>query len=306
MELLTDSQKSETIKHAVNNLAVQLSSVKEHVDDSKTNREKFQSIYEVDHQNINTDEINTDEITPDEITTKQQLKTTNNHSDNIQTSIYEFSVSTLDRKLKEIKRNKHNKYTKTRCNSLDNVHRKKMSLHLNQDQVSDKINNITIMMNPSKLINEHLNEIQLRIIGHTRAAIMYGKREKIIGYPVTILSSFITSAIMMSITSDSLHNKEVIKYISLTLSIISFLFSVSRDYLNFARKFQSHDLSSKLYTTLLRSTEVRLIKNHLSKDDKRDVFKDIVDQMSIIEQYETPIPVDIDNKIRKDHIELNS
>ena len=149
-----------------------------------------------------------------------------------------------------------------------------------------------------------MSEIQLRIIGHTRAAISYEKKEKVIGYPVTILSSFLTSAIMMSITGDSSNDRDVIKYISLTLSITSFLFSVSRDYLNFARKFQSHDLSSKLYTTLIRSVEVRLINNHLDNDEKRDIFKDIVDQMSIIEQYETPVPAGIDSKVRRDHAEM--
>ena len=173
---------------------------------------------------------------------------------------------------------------------------------------SNRNTGVKIMMSPSKLINEHLSEIQLRIVGHTRAAKMYEKRDKIIGYPVTILSSFLTSAIMMSIANDNngFEVKTAIKYISLTLSIMSFLFSVSRDYLNYSRKFQSHDLSSKLYTTLLRSTEVRLIKTHLDECERRDIFKDIVDQMSIIEQYETPIPSKIDKNVRieRDLMEL--
>jgi hypothetical protein len=210
---------------------------------------------------------------------------------------YEFSISTLDRKLKEIKNAKKNKYNKNRRHSFtmhEDMPIKRISDNSNQN------NGVKIMMSPSKLINEHLNEIQLRIVGHTRSAKMYEKKDKIIGYPVTILSSFLTSSIMMSITNDndSSKSKSIIKYISLTLAILSFLFSVSRDYLNYSRKFQSHDLSSKLYTTLLRSTEVRLIKNNLDEAERRDIFKDIVDQMSIIEQYETPIPSRIDNKVR--------
>jgi hypothetical protein len=210
---------------------------------------------------------------------------------------YEFSISTLDRKLKEIKNAKKNKYNKNRRHSFtmhEDMPIKRISDNSNQN------NGVKIMMSPSKLINEHLNEIQLRIVGHTRSAKMYEKKDKIIGYPVTILSSFLTSSIMMSITNDndSSKSKTIIKYISLTLAILSFLFSVSRDYLNYSRKFQSHDLSSKLYTTLLRSTEVRLIKNNLDEAERRDIFKDIVDQMSIIEQYETPIPSRIDNKVR--------
>ena len=38
--------------------------------------------------------------------------------------------------------------------------------------------------------------------------------------------------------------------------------------------------------------------------EKRYIFKDIVDQMSIIEQYEKPVPVGIDSKVRKDHAEM--
>jgi hypothetical protein len=207
---------------------------------------------------------------------------------------YEFSISTLDRKLKEIKNAKKNKYKKNRRHSLA-MHE---DIPIKRGSDNSNLNNgVKIMMSPSKLINEHLGEIQLRIVGHTRSAKMYEKKDKIIGYPVTILSSFLTSAIMMSITNDN-EGKTIIKYISLTLSVMSFLFSVSRDYLNYSRKFQSHDLSSKLYTTLLRSTEIRLIKTHLEEDERRDIFKDIVDQMSIIEQYETPIPSRIDNKVR--------
>jgi hypothetical protein len=228
-------------------------------------------------------------------------ESSNGPDDHVNTinNCYEFSISTLDRKLKEIKKAKKNKYKKNRRHSLtmtEDIPIKRGLDNFNQN------NGVKIMMSPSKLINEHLGEIQLRTVGHTRAAKMYEKRDKIIGYPVTILSSFLTSAIMMSITNNSDNSDSkgnpIIKYISLTLSVMSFLFSVSRDYLNYSRKFQSHDLSSKLYTTLIRSTEVRLIKTHLDEAERRDIFKDIVDQMSIIEQYETPIPSRIDNKVR--------
>ena len=274
------------------------------------NRTKFRTISE--RETLNTDaNINTDEMGTDD---------TDGSDDSPRNicNIDEFSISTLDRKLKELKKiKKGNKgVRKTRRHSLSEtdsgndkdayMYAAPTSHQINSSQqfTNNRMNNVTIMMNPSKLINEHMSEIQLRIIGHTRSAISYEKKEKIIGYPVTILSSFLTSAIMMSISGDDSNDKNVLKYISLTLSITSFLFSVSRDYLNFAKKFQSHDLSSKLYTTLLRSVEVRLINNHLGKDEKRDIFKDIVDQMSIIEQYETPVPAGIDAKVRRDHAEM--
>lgn len=276
-------------------------------------RTKFKTISE--RETINTDaNINTSTDGTDG--TDDSVGSGSSESPRNAYNIHEFSISTLDRKLKQlkqIKKGNKGKVRKTRRHSLSvsdtdkenyTYDIPKPQMTSSQQVTTNRMNNVTIMMNPSKLINEHMSEIQLRIIGHTRAAISYEKKEKVIGYPVTILSSFLTSAIMMSISGDSSNDRDVIKYISLTLSITSFLFSVSRDYLNFARKFQSHDLSSKLYTTLLRSVEVRLINNHLDKDEKRDIFKDIVDQMSIIEQYETPVPAGIDSKVRRDHAEM--
>lgn len=165
--------------------------------------------------------------------------------------------------------------------------------------ILDELNKTNcILIKPNILIRENLNEIKIRIIAHTTASIMYEKKEKYLGYPITILSSFLSSTIMLEISNDNAVTKNVFTYISLCLSIISFLLSISRQYFEFARKFQSHDLSSKLYTTLLRSVESRLIKNHINNEERRDIYKDLVDQMSIIEQYETQIPKHIDTIIR--------
>jgi hypothetical protein len=256
------------------------------------NRTKFRTIHENETGNTD-DEINTDEHTyntPEE--------------DSMHANVAVFSVTSLNRKLTQTQNSPCNiQKSETRRWSITKPSNRRsnninISDNSNQALSQDRMNAVTITMNPSKLIKDHLCEIQLRIIGHTRTAISYEKKDKIIGYPVTILSSFITSAIMMKIAGDATNNQNIIKYVSLSLSVMSFLFSVSRDYLNYAKKHQSHDLSAKLYTTLLRSVEVRLIKNHLGKEDKREIFKDIIDQMSIIEQYETPIPTGIDNKVR--------
>ena len=155
-------------------------------------------------------------------------------------------------------------------------------------------------MNPSALIRANLNEIQLRIIGHTRAAEQYLRRNKILGFPIMIMIPFTSSTIMMSIAMDDedSYNKEIVKYVGLFLSILSFILSASQNYLNYIEKYQSHELSSKLYTTLLRSMELRLIEKKLSLDVKRTIFKEIVDQMSIIEQYEDPVPIKVDKWVR--------
>jgi hypothetical protein len=222
-----------------------------------------------------------------------------NHSNNI---------SDLNRKLKDLDRNiKQSKIQREKSFFHNKVKSKKNRDEFNINTDIIKSDNVPIMIDPSLLISEHLNEMQLRMIGHTRAAILYEKKEKILGFPVTIISSFTTSSIMLDMTKDNDKTDNslyYIKYISLILSIISFVFSILRDYLNYAKRFQSHDLSSKLYTTLVRSVEVRLIKTHLSKEDRQDIFKDIVDQMSIIEQYETPIPHNILARVRKEVMKI--
>ena len=213
----------------------------------------------------------------------------------------EYSVSSLNRELKKIG-NQNGNNILFKKNSGFKFSHKKSNLGNYRSQLSFSDNDI--MIKPSKIINSHLSEIQLRIIGHTQSANMYELREKYIGYPVTILSSFLTSTLMINLGNKNAKSRNAVEYLTLTLSIFSFLFSVSRQYFDFAKKYQSHDLSSKLYTTLLRSVEVRLIKNHIDKEEKRDIFKDIVDQMSIIEQYETPIPYYIDKNIRDNHAKL--
>lgn len=240
-----------------------------------------------------------------------------NDMKNMCKTVNEFSISSLNRKLKEIKmfnKNKkqhkqslffqrrrssdnQNNYGNEKTKQLFNPRRSSELLNINDE----KNNGVPIMIDPSKLISEHLTEMQMRIIGHTRSAILYERKEKVLGFPVTVISSFTTSSIMLDMTNDDTYTGiYYIKFISLALSIISFVLSISRDYLNYAKRYQSHDLSSKLYTTLLRSIEVRLIKNQLSKEERQDIFKDIVDQMSIIEQYETPIPYHIEKTVRKE------
>jgi hypothetical protein len=257
---------------------------------TEPNRSKFKSIYEKKGYINSTENINTEESEDYKIPISSKTD-----------SSREFSVTTLDRKLKQIRKDK-----KSKQKSLINITRKtteNSSSDKNSREFilnSSKIDHVMIKMNPSKLINEHLSEIQVRIIGHNRASVLYNKLDKIIGYPVTILSSFLSSTIMMTIASDNEYNMTILKYISLVLSLASFVCSISRDYLNYSSKFQSHELSSKLYTTLLRSIEVRLIKSYLDDEEKRDIFKDIVDQMSIIEQYETPVPDSINSKLMDD------
>lgn len=216
---------------------------------------------------------------------------TDDETSGIGFDIAEYSLSKLDKKLKEIKKNREG--TSKRFNNLN------FDSTPPYPRTRNSINDTTqkIKMNPNTLIHEHLEEIQLRTKCHTVVSIMYMIKERRIGLPVTVLSGFVSGTTMLSITNDYGSNMYV-KIISLILAIVTFILSVSRGYLRYAEKFHSHDVSAKLYTTLLRQNEIRLIENHIGSSERKDIFKDLVAQMSIIEQYETPIPKKIERKIR--------
>lgn len=166
-----------------------------------------------------------------------------------------------------------------------------------------RINGLDLLdMDISEQIKDHLRTLTMRIKGHTVAAEMYEKRDKIIGYPITVLSAFTTWAITSGISSNS---NETYKLASLSLSAISFILSVTRDYLAMGKKSQSHDLSAKLYANLLKNVNVRLYVNNggINDNDKKDIFRDILEQMSVIESYELPIPMKVEYKLES--IEIN-
>jgi hypothetical protein len=149
-----------------------------------------------------------------------------------------------------------------------------------------------MQMNPSELINSYLEDIRTRADGHAEAHANCLRIDRIIGYPITILSAFLASTMMINDDGN-----DYIKILKLIFSILLFIVSLSRDYFNPSQQSHDHDISSKLYVHLQRSVEVRLIKNSISLSEKRDICKDIVDQISIIEQYELPIPHKIMKKI---------
>jgi hypothetical protein len=170
----------------------------------------------------------------------------------------------------------------------------------NNNNNTNNNTNYNIDMDPTKLINEHLDELQYRILGHRTSSIIYKNREKIITFPITILTTFIASSIMIDLSDSKSTStfKTYIKYTGLMISFLLGLLNELRKYFDYQTAHKEHDLSGKLYTTLLRSIEIRLIKNKLNKTDKQDIFQDIINQMSIIEQYEPDIPTKIDTKIR--------
>lgn len=199
-----------------------------------------------------------------------------NSNSNNTSIVRDFSMHTLNRKLYDIQKKKHT-----------NTHVKKDAEILN--------------INISKLIFNNLNEIHIRVIGHTRSSTLFIFYDKLISYPVLILSSSIISTILLSLSNYNF--AFIIRYISLALAILAFLFNITRDFLKYSYKAQSHSTSAKLYTHLLRTIEMRLIKSNA--DEHKNIFQDLIEQISIIETYEIDIPYSIDNNVRNNYVLLN-
>jgi len=159
--------------------------------------------------------------------------------------------------------------------------------HAGPPENPDGSDSVTLQMSSTELIEEHLHQIRNKIDAHTMASEVYARRERYIGYPTSVLSGFLASALLMEFDSEG---SQWVKIATVAMSVIMFFLSTTQNYLGYGKLCQSHDTSSKLYTTLLRGVELRLVAKKIKADEKRDIFKDILEQMSIIEQFESPLP----------------
>lgn len=233
-----------------------------------------------DDYNNTDDNINTDD-------------SNSNLNENIFGNTYDFSISSLNRELKKINRLTSPHFINRFLKKNNKINKKDSSNSLNT-----KLDDITLQSNT--LIKNKLKEIRLRIIGHDRTANMYERYIKYLAFPIMMFSVAITATTTASTAENSIMNQSVLHYLSFSFSIISLFLNSISNLLNLPSKYQSHDLSHKLYTNLYRSVEMELIED-LDNINKRNIFKDIISQMSIIEQYETTIPDRIYNKIEKEN-----
>jgi len=164
----------------------------------------------------------------------------------------------------------------------------------NNDSFSSSTNDL--LKHPSVLINEALQNIQNKIKGHGKTHILYTKYDRSLGYPIAILSIFISYSMLLNV-NDNPDLVFPLELTGLTLGIIMFILSISREYLRFSKKAYEHDISCKLYTDLLRNVEIRLINGFIDIKEKQDLFRDMSMQMNTIEQYELRIPKRIMRKI---------
>lgn len=159
-------------------------------------------------------------------------------------------------------------------------------------------------LNVNELIDAHLTEVKIRADGHSEETSRFSKRDRRIGCPTIILTAFASSVYLLA--TDVFNKGRIGGYIAFALSILSFILGTVREYYNWSSVSHSHDLSAKLYMSLFRSIELRLIEEQLTPEERRHIFKEILDQMSIIEQYEPKISSRIMKQVQEELISINT
>ena len=138
------------------------------------------------------------------------------------------------------------------------------------------------------LINEELATISTLADAHKAVAEKFRRNRRLLEYPQTLLAGFLSSALAANASAGP--NAPIGSLTMLGLSTTVFVLNVTLKHFKYADREAEHDTSSKQYTNILRLVQVRLIRNNLSLEQRKDIFAEIIGQCSLIEQYELPLP----------------
>lgn len=141
----------------------------------------------------------------------------------------------------------------------------------------------------SAMIIEHLRSVATSITAHRMSFMRLRSWRRVLGWPTTVIGGFVSSVLSVSVfgVAEESHR---IKGIMWALSIVAFAINISMEHFKLEDREHGHDLSSKLYTTALRSTQMRLMKSDPSDSVHRvEILTELIAHINIIEQYDMPI-----------------
>ena len=142
--------------------------------------------------------------------------------------------------------------------------------------------------NTMEVILDNLKTILVRMESHQLCFLHYGKLRRCLEFPRSMITAFLSSTLSVNIISEK--RSPLASYASFSLAAISLALDVIIRYCDFHPKEKQHDQSYKLYTTLFRSAQVKILQNHLSPKDKTTMLQDMLSQLSILEEYEEFVP----------------
>lgn len=144
-----------------------------------------------------------------------------------------------------------------------------------------------VRINIKTLIKETIEDVKIKSRAHNVMFRVLKKRDQILSFPVVLFTAITSTSLILLWTEDE-PNKGVILF-SFILTSLSLIISSIQRFLRYNFKAHSHDTSSKLYSQVHSEINIVLIKNHLDNNVLRDLYGDVLKQISIIEEYEEPI-----------------
>lgn len=143
------------------------------------------------------------------------------------------------------------------------------------------------------LILKKVGQVEKRIKEHKRAGNRFKQYDLFLGYPIVILSTFITSSIITTLSQSESMGKGL-SIVVCILSSISLFLIATRNYMQFGKLYNKHEMTARLYMNLDQKIKTRLLKT-LNIAELRNIYESILEQLSTIELYAEPLPLDLED-----------
>lgn len=147
------------------------------------------------------------------------------------------------------------------------------------------------------VIIDNLKTILVRMEAHRLSYMHYRSCRRCFEFPRVIISAFLSSALSVALFSG---DTPVTQAATFSMATINFFLTITLDYFGYHRKEKEHDLSYKLYTTLFRSIQLKILSTSLTDEAKTNLLHDLLSQLSILEQYEDVVPRRFEVKAQQD------
>jgi hypothetical protein len=147
------------------------------------------------------------------------------------------------------------------------------------------------------LIQNTLIDLKHKIKSHKMTSELYHTRNNKLEFPAFIILTVLASSFGVTIFNED--SASEFKWINLLLTSIVFVINMIRTKLGYEKKSATHDNSSKSFNKILIDVESRLLGDVINDSVKKDIYREVINQMNIIQQYTLPIPEFIEIRVKE-------
>ena len=139
--------------------------------------------------------------------------------------------------------------------------------------------------NPDELLEQWLRGIKIEHVGHTRAASVYARRNRLLGAAATLMSTVVGSTLFASLSSS---DKTTIVTVAAIISVFTIVLTALSTFLNYSELVSSHRAAATAYAALRRRVEQLHVFGE--PDKLRDEMASIADTWTKTEQDNVDLP----------------